>query len=41
MNSIRLALQQQFKRVNVVFGDIRDQMDKQDAMIANLQEGQS
>ena len=32
------AMQQQFKRMNVVFNDIRDQMDMQDAVIASLRE---
>ena len=30
------AMQQQFERMNVVFNDIRDQMDRQDAVIASL-----
>ena len=29
------AMQQQFERMNVVFNDIRDQMDRQDAVIAS------
>ncbi|KAI9186526.1 hypothetical protein LWI28_018160 [Acer negundo] len=33
------AMLQQFKHMNVVFDEIRDRMDKQDAAIANLQEG--
>ena len=32
------AMQQQFKRINVVFNDIRDRMDRQDAIIASLHE---
>ena len=32
------AMQQQFERMNVVFNDIRDQMDRQDAVIASLHE---
>ena len=32
------AMQQQFERMNVVFNDIRDQMDRQDAVIASLRE---
>ena len=32
------AMQQQFERMNVVFNDIRDQMDRQDAIIASLRE---
>ena len=32
------AMQQQFERMNVVFNDIRDRMDRQDAVIASLQE---
>ena len=32
------AMQQQFERMNVVFNDIRDQMDRQDAIIASLHE---
>ena len=31
------AMQQHFARMNVVFGEIRDRMDKQDERIANLQ----
>ena len=30
------AMQQQFERMNVVFNDIRDWMDRQDAIIASL-----
>ena len=30
------AMQQQFERMNVVFNDIRDWMDRQDAVIATL-----
>ncbi|KAK4283924.1 hypothetical protein QN277_000825 [Acacia crassicarpa] len=33
------AMQQQFERMNVVFGEIRDKMDKQDERSANLQRG--
>ncbi|RVW59789.1 hypothetical protein CK203_100604 [Vitis vinifera] len=32
------AMQQQFEHMNVVFNDIRDQMDRQDAVIASLRE---
>ncbi|WKA08963.1 hypothetical protein VitviT2T_026643 [Vitis vinifera] len=32
------AMQQQFEHMNVVFNDIRDQMDRQDAIIASLHE---
>ena len=32
------AMQQQFERMNVVFNDIRDRMDRQDAVIASLRE---
>ncbi|RVW21501.1 Transposon Ty3-I Gag-Pol polyprotein [Vitis vinifera] len=32
------AMQQQFKRMNVVFNDIQDRMDRQDAVIAYLRE---
>ena len=30
------AMQQQFERMNMVFNDIRDQIDRQDAVIASL-----
>ena len=30
-------IQQQFARLEVVFGEIRDRMDRQDETIANLQ----
>ena len=30
------AMQQQFERMNLVFGEIRDRMDRQDAAIADL-----
>ena len=30
------AMQQQFERMNVVFNDIRDRMDRQDAVIVRL-----
>jgi hypothetical protein len=33
------AIQQQFERMNVVFNEIRDRMDKQDAVIATWREG--
>jgi hypothetical protein len=33
------AIQQQFERMNVVFNEIRDRMDKQDAVIATWLEG--
>ena len=32
------AMQQQFERMNVVFNDIRDQMGRQDVVIASLLE---
>ena len=32
------AMQQQFERMNMVFNDIRDRMDRQDAVIASLHE---
>ena len=32
------AMQQQFERMNVVFNDIRDWMDKQDIVIASLRD---
>ena len=32
------AMQQQFERMNVVFNDIRDWMDRHDAVIASLRE---
>ena len=32
------AMQQQFERMNVVFNDIRDRMDRQDAVIASLRD---
>ena len=32
------AMQQQFERMNVVFNDIRDRMDRQDTVIAPLRE---
>ena len=31
-------MQQQFERINVVFNEIQDQMDRQDAVIATLRE---
>ena len=30
------AMQQQFERMNMVFNDIRDRMDRQDVVIASL-----
>jgi len=30
-------MQQQFERLNVVFGDMRDRMGRQDEKLANLQ----
>ena len=33
-------MQQQFERMNLVFGEIRDRMDRQDEVIATLQKGQ-
>ena len=35
------AMQQQFERMNVVFNDIWDRMDRQDAVIASLHEEQN
>ena len=32
------AMQQQFERMNMEFNDIRDQMDRQDVVIASLRE---
>ena len=32
------AMQQQFERMNVVFNDIQDRMDRQDAVITSLRE---
>ena len=32
------AMQQQFEHMNVVFNDIRDQMDRQDTVIASFRE---
>ena len=32
------AMQQQFERVNVVFNEIRDQINRQDTIIATLRE---
>ena len=32
------AMQQQFERMNVVFNDIQDWMDRQDAVITSLRE---
>ena len=33
------AMQQQFERMNVLFNEIRDRMDRQDAIIATWREG--
>jgi hypothetical protein len=33
------AIQQQFECMNVVFNEIRDRMDKQDAVVATWREG--
>ena len=33
------AMQQQFERINVVFNEIRDRMNKQDTVIATWREG--
>ena len=35
------AMQQQFERMNVVFNDIRDRMDRQDVVIASLHENRT
>ena len=35
------AMQQQFECMNMVFNEIRDQMDRQDAVIATLREEHS
>ena len=32
------AMQQQFERMNIVFNEIQDQMDRQDVVIATLRE---
>ena len=34
------AMQQQFKRMNLMFGEIHDKLERQDTVIANLQRGQ-
>ena len=34
------AMQQQFKHMNLMFGEIRDKLERQDTVIANLQRGQ-
>ena len=34
------AIHQQFERMNVIFGEIRDRMDRQDEAIARIQRGQ-
>ena len=34
------AMHQRFERLNIMFNEIRDRMDTQDATIANLQRGQ-
>ena len=39
-SNVLKAMQQQFERMNVVFGDIRDRLERQDEAIANLQRGQ-
>ena len=33
------AMQQQFERMDVMFNEIRDQMDRQDVVIATWREG--
>jgi len=35
------AMQQQFERLNMVLGDMRDKMDRQDEKVANLQNDRS
>ncbi|KAL5738445.1 hypothetical protein ACOSP7_031206 [Xanthoceras sorbifolium] len=40
MSIVLKAMQQQFERMNVVFGDIRDRMDQQDEVIARIQREQ-
>ncbi|XP_052197121.1 uncharacterized protein LOC127804307 [Diospyros lotus] len=40
MDFVVNAMQKQFERFNMVLGEIRDRMDRQDAMIANLQRGE-
>ena len=34
------AMQQQFERMNLMFGEIHDKLERQDTVIANLQRGQ-
>ena len=34
------AMQQQFEHMNLMFGEIRDKLERQDTAIANLQRGQ-
>ena len=34
------AMQQQFEHMNMMFGEIRDKLERQDTAIANLQRGQ-
>ena len=33
------AMQQQFEHMNLMFGEIRDKLERQDTAIANLQRG--
>ena len=40
MEFVLKAMQQQFNRFNLVFGEIRDRMDRQDTIIADFQRGQ-
>ena len=34
------ATQQQFERMNLIFGEIQDKLERQDIAIANIQRGQ-
>ena len=35
------AMQQHFERLNVIFGEFRDRMDRQDILVANLQRNEA
>ena len=41
MDFMLKAMQQQFERLNVIFGEFRDRMDRQDILVANLQRNQA